>query len=386
MNEPVAQGAVTRRELTKGLLAASLASPVAALPAWPDEPDVLISRSENPLNLETPVERLGDWLTPNELFFVRNHLKPPDLREKPFSIQVDGLVERPEELSLAELSGLEQVVVPAVLQCSGNGRAFFDPLPPGIRWERGAVGQAEWSGVRLRDVLARSGVKQETAHLHVLGGDLPAKADEPQYVRSLPIERALDPNTLLATHINGKELPPLHGWPARLVVPGWTGNHWVKWVRGLRCATDEATGFYQQSSYRVPQSPLPPGADPRPADLVPVTWLNVKSLITRPARQGRLQPGRVQVRGVAWTGRGHIARVEVSVDGGNWAEAKLVSEARPFAWRLWEREITLEPGIHTVRARATDSDGQTQPERTAWNKSGYLWNGIDAVPFECREA
>lgn len=345
----------------------------------------MILRNTRPLDLETPVTALDHWLTPNDSFFVRSHLSTPKVGPH-WNLAVGGMVDRAHELSLADISKLEQVTVPAVLQCSGNGRANFVPRVPGVPWDRGAVGHAEWSGVRLADLLEQAGVRKGAAHVHFLGADPPPSPKTPVYLRSLPIERALEHDTIVATKMNGEPLPFLHGGPMRLVVPGWTGNHWMKWLMRITVAQDEAPGTYQQSGYRIAKTPAPPGAVLKPSDVVPLTWMNVKSLITFPGEGTQLKAGRNEIRGVAWTGRGHVTKVEFSTDRQpQWVAAELKGEPRQGSWRTW-RVVWDAPqaGKYTLRVRATDSHGEVQPEVPAWNKSGYLWNGIDQVHCEVR--
>ncbi|MBX6316652.1 MAG: molybdopterin-dependent oxidoreductase, partial [Isosphaeraceae bacterium] len=232
-------------------------------------------------------------------------------------------------------------------------------------------------------LLERAGVKPGAAHVHLLGADGTPAPKTPPFLRSIPIERALDPMTLVASGMNGEPLPLLHGGPLRLVVPCWSGNHWIKWLRTIRVARDEAPGFYMQVGYRLPKQPAPPNAALKPEDLVPVTTLNVKSLIARPAHGAQLEPGRHSIRGVAWTGEGRITKVEVAVDGGPWQPAQLEGPEHRGSWRLWRFAWEAQrPGRHTICCRATDSEGHTQPETTPWNRSGYLWNGIDQVECE----
>jgi DMSO/TMAO reductase YedYZ molybdopterin-dependent catalytic subunit len=325
-------------------------------------------------------------LTPNDLFFVRSHFGPPAVSLGPWRLEVRGLVERPLALSLADLGRMELVEAPAVLQCAGNGRAFFSPPAPGLPWERGGVGNASWGGVRLADLLRKAGLKVNPAegHVHLLGADAPPSIKTPVYLRSIPLERALDPSTLIATRMDSDPLPLLHGGPLRLIVPGWAGNHWIKWLRTITVAREEAPGTYQQSGYRMPKVPTPPGVDLKPSDLIPLTTMPVKSLIARPTAGARLPAGKIEIRGVAWTGLGHVTGVEVATGRtGPWRPATFLNEARPYTWRLWR--FTLDdarPGRLELRARATDSSGQTQPDVTPWNRSGYLWNGIDTVECE----
>jgi DMSO/TMAO reductase YedYZ molybdopterin-dependent catalytic subunit len=386
--DPGAPAVVSRRTWFKtaagGLTFAAAyraASGTSPLRAGPVDGVELIVRSTRPLDLETPVTALGARLTPNELFFVRSHFGEPAVGLSPWGVEVGGLVDRPRTLGLDDLKGFEPVTVPAVLQCSGNGRAFHRPRLPGLAWERGAVGHAEWTGVRLADVLERAGLKGEAAHVHFRGADGPPSPKTPAFYRSIPLARALDPSTILATRMNGEPLPTLHGGPVRLVVPGWSGNHWMKWVRWVTVDSAEAPGFFMQTGYRMPRKPAPPDAVLTPADLVPLTFLNVKSLITAPGEGTKVGRGRVEVRGVAWTGEGHVTRVDVSTDRDpTWRPATLLDDPRPGSWRRWSIALELTaPGATVLRSRATDSEGDTQPETTPWNKSGYLWNGIDRV-------
>ena len=376
----------TRRAFLHRALAGSSLPWFAGLPSAfgfdGAEPELLV-RSTRPLDAETPVEVFDSFVTPNRLFFVRSHFGPPAIGLSPWRFEVDGLVDRPASFSLDDLNGLERVTLPAVLQCSGNGRGFFSPTIPGVGWGRGAVGNAEWSGVRLVDLLARAGVRPETAHVQLHGADTPPNPKTPAYFRSIPIARALDPTTLVATAMNGVPIPLLHGGPTRLIVPGWSGNHWIKWLRKVTVAKDEAPGFYQQTGYKIPKVPTPPGVDLKPADLVPVTTLNVKSLIARPLEGATLKPGPVEVKGVAWTGEGIVSKVEVATGPGDvWSPAKLLGEPKPGTWVAWSFAWDAKPGRHALRARATDSKGEVQPETTPWNRSGYLWNGIDQVACE----
>jgi DMSO/TMAO reductase YedYZ molybdopterin-dependent catalytic subunit len=350
-----------------------------------DEPSStgLIVRNMRPLDLETPIGALDSWLTPNRVFFVRSHIGVPAVELGPWRLRLTGMVDRPATLGLEDLKGLERVTVPGVLQCAGNGRALFRPTIPGVPWEKGAVGHAEWTGVRLVDLLQRAGVQQGAAHVHLIGADAPPSPKTPAYIRSIPIARALSPDTLLATEMNGEPLPVLHGGPIRLIVPGWTGNHWIKWVRTINVAREEAPGPYQQASYKMAKVPAPPGAVLKPTDLVPVETMNVKSLITAPESGSRLSPGRYEIRGVAWTGSGFVTRVEVSIDREEWQPATLHGPERPGSWRQWRFAWNAPArGRHLLRARATDSNGEVQPETTPWNRSGYLWNGIDQVSCE----
>ena len=348
-----------------------------------DGPDLrMLVRTERPLNLESPTAALDSFLTPNEALFVRSHHGSPAVGLRPWEISVEGLVDRPIKLGLDELRAMDAATVPAVIQCAGNGRGFFRPRMPGMPWGRGAVGHAEWGGVPLAALLEKAGVKAEAAHVHFIGGDVPPTPKAPPFIRSIPLDRAKADGTLIALALNGEPLPALHGGPARVVVPGWAANNWIKWVRRIVVAAEESPTFYMKTGYRIPREPVPPGATPDPASLVPVTWMNVKSLITSPESGATLPGGRREVRGVAWTGQGHVDKVEVStVEDPAWREAELLDAPREGSWRRFRLEWTPPgPGRFTLQARATDSRGEVQPEVSPWNKSGYLWNGYDRVP------
>ena len=366
-----------------GAASASFASEARAKVFQRAEPELII-RSSRPLDAETPVEVFDRFLTPNRLFFVRSHFGPPAVGLEPWTLEVEGLVDRKVTLTLDDLKQFETVKLPAVLQCAGNGRGFFNPIIPGIGWQKGAVGNAEWSGVRLADVLQHAGIKPEAAHVQLLAADTPPNPKTPAYFRSIPLARAIEPTSLLATMMNGEPLPMLHGGPIRLVVPTWAGNHWIKWVRKLIVSKDEAPGFYMQTGYKIPKVPTPPGVDLKPDQVKSLTTMNVKSLIARPIDGARLKAGAIEVRGVAWTGEGVVEKVEIST-GKDWMPATLLGQPIAGSWREWTFTWQGQPGRVTIRSKATDSNGQTQPETTPWNRSGYLWNAIDSVTCEVTE-
>jgi DMSO/TMAO reductase YedYZ molybdopterin-dependent catalytic subunit len=381
--------AISRRMLLR-LGAMGLGGSAAHLPAIAagsaaaTDPEELIVRSRRPLNLESTTTALDHRLTPNDAFFVRSHFGAPAVDLSPWEVELVGLVDRPLRLTIDAMGRLEQASKAAVLQCAGNGRALYRPRVPGVPWERGAVGQAEWAGVRLAELLDRAGVQPGAAHLHFLGGDAPPNPRIAAFVRSIPIDRGRDPRTILALRMNGEALPVIHGGPIRLVVPGWAGNNWFKWVRRIVVARDEAPGFYMQTAYRMPRTPVRSGAPPGAVPADPVTWMNVKSLISSPGRGDVMAAGPVELRGIAWTGQGHVNKVEVRIED-RWRSATVLGDPEPGAWRQWRlRWEPSRPGQHVVVARATDSMGQVQPESPPWNKSGYLWNGFDSVEFAVR--
>src|SRR5262245_16443674 len=246
-----------------------------------DPPRSLLVHSLRPENLATPVGWFDRLVTPTDVFFVRSHFGAPAVA-RGGRLRIEGLVRQPLEFSLSDLEGLPQVSLTAVAQCAGNGRALMEPRVPGVQWIHGAMGQAVWSGVRLHDLLERAGVLAGVAHIAFEGRDLPPKPSVPAFVRSLPIERAMDGTTLVALRMNGEPLTHAHGAPFRLVVPGWSANHWMKWLTVIRAQEGEAQGFYMQTGYRIPRVPVEPGATVAPEAMVPVTTFPVKSLIAKP--------------------------------------------------------------------------------------------------------
>jgi DMSO/TMAO reductase YedYZ molybdopterin-dependent catalytic subunit len=289
-------------------------------------------------------------------------------------------VEKPLTLSLAELSKLETLSVVNTLECAGNGRSLHRPQVPGIQWGKGAVSTARFSGPRLRDVLQRAGVKPTGKHVMFRGLDeVPGKV--PPFIRSIPIGKALDSDTLIATHMNGSPLTKHHGFPARALVPGWIGAASCKWLTEVKLLDAEFVGNFMNPAYRFPNQPVQPGDAVKPEDTHPLTALSVKSVIAGPSDGASLKAGKVAVRGAAWAGEADITKVEISTDGGtNWNPAKLGHEQAHYAWRLWSYDWkATKSGDYIILARATDSQGRTQPSTPAWNPSGYLYNAVDQV-------
>ena len=265
MNDHGKRVLVSRRECLK-LLAAGLGAGImvhhvasAVVAAQKDGPQSgtggLTVRVARPFDAETPVGELASFLTSTDRFFVRSHFGPPameTIEESQWRLSVGGAVERPQVFSMTSLRQLEPVTITAVLQCSGNGRTYYHPRVPGVQWDRGAVGNAQWTGVRLRDVLQAAGVQAEGRHVQFQGADRPALATVPLFVRSIPLEKALHPDTILAYEMNGLALPLLHGAPLRVITPGWMAESCIKWLTDIVVREDEAKGYYMQTAYRVP--------------------------------------------------------------------------------------------------------------------------------------
>ena len=384
---------LSRRELVA--LAAQLGAGALAAAVWPARLSAqslpgkdarLVARSVRPPDFETPVALLDSAITPNDAFYVRCHMPvPAQLDEKSWMLAVQGDVGSPLSISVAELRQMPATSVTVTLECAGNGRVFFDPPVAGIQWGKGAVGTAKWTGVRLADLLKRANVKAGMTHVYASGADRPL-GTQPPFVRQVPMPKALDPDTVVAYAMNDQPLPPAHGFPLRLVVPGWEGAYAVKWLNTLTVASKEHDGFWVATAYRYPTRRVAPGAAVDAKDMAPLTGLVVKSLITAPRDGAVVAPGRVTVGGFAWAGERDIARVDVSVDAGaTWQPARLTGQAMKYAWRRFE--FTFNPttqDTHTILSRATDSGGAAQPVVPQWNPSGYLWNAPDQIRIEVK--
>jgi len=341
----------------------------------------MIVRSARFLDLEMPMEDLKTWITPVPHFFVRNHMhEPSTLDPSTWALTISGEVENPLTLSLADLKKLEPHSVINTLECAGNGRAFQQPHVPGVQWERGAVGTARFSGPRMRDLLQRARVKNTGKHVMFRGLDeVPGKV--PAFIRSIPLEKATDPETLVALEMNNGPLAKHHGFPARALVPGWIGAASCKWLTEIKVLDKEFEGNFMKPGYRMPNQPVQPGADVNPDDTHPITALNVKSVIAGPIDNSIGRSRSVHIHGAAWAGEADVARVELSTDGGStWHPAQLDREQSKYAWRLWNYSWHApRSGEYTILSRAADSQGRTQPQTAAWNPSGYLYNAIDRV-------
>jgi len=386
---------ISRRQFVVGVSGAiGFAGAVRPLLGWAADESIaipgkdgMIVRSSRFLDLEMPVEYANSFITPVEHFFVRNHMhEPAKLDAAEWRLTVGGEVEKPLTLSLAELARMEQHTVTNTIECAGNGRALAVPHVPGIQWQKGAVGNARFSGLRLRDVLERAGVRPAGKHVMFRGLDtVPGKV--PPFVRSIPIEKATDADTLVALHMNGAALTTHHGFPARAVAPGWIGAASCKWLTEIMVLDKEFEGNFMSPGYRMPNNPVKPGEAVNVEDTHPATALNVKSLIAGPAEGARLKSHAIHIHGVAWAGEADIEKVEVSTDSGaTWQPAQLGKEQAHYAWRLWSYPWTApKAGDYTILSRATDSAGRVQPDSVAWNPSGYLINVTDQVKIHVED-
>ena len=360
-----------------------LAAAAGAFPRLASAADFskLIARSSRPADLEMPLDGFHEWITPVDRFFVRCHTYFPERASLgEWRLNVDGVVSRPLTLTMDDLKTLPRVELVGVLECAGNGRSFYQPRVAGTQWAFGSVGNGRWAGVRFRDVLAKAGLKESAKHILLDGSDSPL-GKMPKFQRTVTVQKALDPDTLLAYEMNGQPLPDEHGFPLRLIASGWAGDSWVKWLHHIEVLDHEFEGFWMKTAYRRPARHVEPGAAVPASELVPVTDLNVKSVIATPGNWAK--PGRLRISGAAWSNSSPVTRVDVSVDSGkSWKPAKLGKDQSRYAWRLWELDWQASAGKYSLMARATNAAGQTQPLTEEWNPSGYLWNVAQPVEIE----
>jgi len=392
---------ITRREAVAGLAGSLLLGDLAVskrtaastgrqeLIALPGKAP-LIKRTFRAPNYETPLADLQSAFTPNDKFFVRYHLANiPEVDVRAWRLRVSGdSANSSHEWSLDELKrGFETISLAAVNQCSGNRRGLFTPRVPGVQWQNGAIGNANWTGVRLRDVLNKVGVRADAVEVVLDGADTAVLPATPDFVKSLPIGRALDENTLIAFGMNERPLPHWNGAPARLIVPGWTATYWVKHLTEIRVVPRAFDGFWMRSAYRLPANMFATARFPsqeRP-DAVPITDMVVNSLVTSHVSGDRLVRDRpVELRGWAWDNGAGVATVDVSVDAGrSWRPATLDRDMGRFAWRGFRWPLdTRKAGPLSVSVRATSRSGAVQPAALIHNASGYHHNMIQTVLLE----
>lgn len=341
--------------------------------------------NDRPPCLETPWSYFRHDLTPNEAFYVRWHLQmiPTDIDLRAWRLKIGGHVDRPIEFSMDELRRFEAVSIVAVNQCSGNSRSRFDPRLPGAQWGNGAMGNARWTGVRLADLLGRAGIKPGAMEVSIAGLDSGGLASVPDYVKSLTIDVARQPDTLVAYEMNGSPLPLLNGFPARLVVPGWFATYWVKGLSAITVLDRPFEGFWVKEAYRIPatndglESP-----DHLAQRTIPIHHMRVRSFVVAPENGDEIplsQP--CLLDGIAFDGGQGIRRVEYSADGGSaWKEATLGTDLGRFSFRRWRAEWQpTARGEHRILVRATSNDGTMQPAAAGWNRAGYLRNVIESI-------
>jgi sulfite dehydrogenase (cytochrome) subunit A len=343
--------------------------------------------TDRPLQLETPLKYFRTEITPNDAFYVRTHLAsfPTRIDTASYKINVGGHVDQPFSLSLEDIRKLPSVEMVAVNQCSGNSRSFFKPRVAGVQWGNGAMGNAKWKGARLKDILEKAGVKAGSVEVQFDGVDSGVVKETPDYLKSLPLERAMNPDTIVAYEMNGAPLPILNGFPVRLIVAGWYATYWMKWLSEIKVAdASQALGnFWMKTAYRVPNSP---DANEDPANLskdtIPINKLNVRSFIVSPEAQDEVMANKpVDVIGMAFDGGSGIKAVEVSVDGGTtWSAAKLGPDLGKYSFRQFSFAWTpSKTGAYRLMSRATANDGAQQPATAIWNRSGYMRNVTEST-------
>lgn len=372
----------------RGLIPAAWAQEAQPPPAEVTGKPGLIVHNTRPINGEFPVHMLDDEVTPLNRHFVRNNALVSERAEKQdlqgWMLTIDGEVNKPLTLSMDDLKKYPAVKLRLPIECAGNGRAFFNPPVRGNPWKHGAVGCAEWTGVRLRDVLKAAEIKNSAVYTGHYGDDPPLAGDA--FSRGIPIDKAMEEHTLIAFAMNGEPIPALHGFPVRLVVPGWVGScsqKWLNriWVRNVEHDSSKMKG----TSYRSPPYPYPPGQAPvKDEKWVIVTSWPIKSMITAPTADSTVKAGsKVEVRGHAWAGESKVERVDISTDmGSTWMKADLKAPANKYAWQRFSLAVSFPTqGYYEVWARATDDKGRAQPFTQPWNPKGYMSNVVHRLPM-----
>lgn len=393
--------ACTRRRLLAGIgagLAAgsAWADAVTSLPlpggpaermlttAFPQKGEMILQRTRPPL-LETPFEIFDQGVfTPNSRFFVRWHwaVIPTSIDVGTFRLAVTGHVERPLSLSLEEVLGLPRVELAAVNQCSGNSRGLFQPRVAGGQWANGAMGNAKWLGVRLKDVLDRAGVKAGAQRVRFAGLDAPVVDGAPKFMKSLDIDHASDGEVMIAYGMNGEQLPLLNGFPLRLVVPGWYSTYWVKMLSGIEVLDGPDENYWVKTAYTIPDTP---GATMKPGEsgvnMVAINRMVPRSFVTNRHSGDTVHAGvDMPVRGIAFGGSTGVKAVDVSTDGGvSWKPAVLGADKGKYSFRQWRAHLKPATGDFAVMVRCTNTDGLVQPMTPNWNPGGYMRNVVETT-------
>ena len=352
---------------------------------FPEKTDMILLTSRPP-QLETPFKYFRELITPNDAVFVRWHISqiPTSVNLIEWRLAIGGNTDKELRLSIDDLkTKFEKVTYTAVIQCSGNSRSFFDPRVAGGQWKNGAMGNVTWTGVRLRDILNQAGVKEGSVAVSFDGLDGPPLPSVPDLVKSLPVDKAMEDDIIVAYEMNGRYLPLLNGFPARLVVPGWYATYWVKSLHTISVLPKEFEGFWVKTAYRIPDNPcacVPPGATPQKT--VPINRMDTRSFIVEPAEGTALKVNRsTEVMGIAFSGGYGIRDVIVSFDNGKtWSEAKLGKDLGKYAWRQWSCAWhPKKTGKYTLLGRATDAIGESQPFEPLWNPAGFMRNNVEKI-------
>lgn len=340
----------------------------------------LIPRKMNPDNLESPVNVINSWITPNNLFFIRNHLPYPDISTENWMLTLDGEVNGSKTITYDELLKMPHISKVVTIECSGNKRGLMEPPASGDQFGFGTIGNAKWTGVPLLDMLDKAGIQENVKEVIFTGSDSgfrPDMSEMVNFVRSLPYDRNLLKECLLALYMNDVPLPFEHGFPLRLIVPGWHGMAHVKWVNRITVSSTQFKGPFQSVDYVYITN------EDDYSNAVPVTENKVNSIITSPSNGEIIKPGRNIIKGISWAGGNRtISKVQVSTDNGtNWSDAQLITpEHGPFTWTFWEFAWNVtQAGHYSILSRSVDSSGNRQPKHAAWNAKGYSNNSIHKI-------
>ncbi len=353
----------------------------------------LIIHTNNPVNAEPPVDLLREnFITPLPLYYIRNHGEVPEIDPETFRLKINGSVEHELELSLSSIKNdFSKLTVMATMQCAGNRRnqmIDYAEVPGEVPWQEGAIGNATWTGAPLKEILKLAGVSPDALYVAFMGADdVFRHGENVGFGASIPLEKALTDDVLLAYEMNGKPLEPTHGFPLRVVVPGYIGARSVKWVTQVTLQAGSSKNYFQAHAYQL----FPPQAKPETVDWnsgIQLSELAVNCAITQPKNGEVITDSLILVKGYAMSGGGRIiSRVDVSIDGGEtWVIAKITEGAHKWAWTFWEVELDLESGNHELIARAFDSAANSQPEEVkhVWNFKGYMNNAWHRIKIEVR--
>jgi DMSO/TMAO reductase YedYZ molybdopterin-dependent catalytic subunit len=354
--------------------------------AFPQKGAMILQRTRPPL-LETPFDVFDKGVfTPNDQFYVRWHwaVIPTDIDPGKFSLNVHGHVNQSLSLSMNDiLHGLPRVELAAVNQCSGNSRGFFQPRVPGGQWANGAMGNALWAGVRLKDVLDKAGVKPGAVQVRFKGLDEPVVADAPHFMKSLDIDLARDGEVMIAYAMNGEQLPLVNGFPLRLVVPGWYATYWVKMLNDIEVLNQPDTNYWTKVAYTIPDTPH---ANVKPGEtnvkMIPINRMVPRSFVTNLTSGAQVKSGApTTLRGIAFGGDSGVARMHYSIDRGqSWREAQLGKDEGNYGFRRWQTQLKLpSPGKYGLLARCTNGKGVAQPDAANWNLAGFMRNVVEGV-------
>ncbi|MEG3088371.1 molybdopterin-dependent oxidoreductase [Sphingomonas sp. PB4P5] len=383
----VGAGAASAPLLAQALVDLRLPGGNGARPTTGDFPgkgEMILQRGRAPL-LETPITALdGQVFTPNDRFFVRWHYSdiPTSVDVRTFRLKIGGAVRQRLSLSLADLLAMPRVELAAVNQCSGNSRGLFSPRVPGAQWGNGAIGNAKWVGVTLRDVLDRAGVAPGAVAVRLGGLDKPPPG-APAFEKSLALDHARDGEVMIAFQMNGAQLPMLNGFPLRLIVPGWYSTYWIKALDRIEILSTPDTGYWMEKAYRIPDTPganVMPGAKDFPT--VPINKMLPRAFFTNLADGAKVMArSPFYVRGLAMGGAHGVTRVDLSMDDGrSWHAAPLGRDEGRYGFRLWEATVPGQPaGDYRLLVRCTNSAGQTQGRQPIWNPAGFMRNAIESI-------